>query len=75
MKLDNVRVEESSFDHNHEADSERQLMQKVVGNACKRRATEDLFERPRKVMRKKMTIEALEVLTETDICIINLRFS
>ena len=30
MKLNNGRVEESSFEHNHEADSERQLMGQVM---------------------------------------------
>ena len=58
--------EDCNLDHNHEADEPAQLTRQKVANACKRRAAEDEFERPGKIMRKVVTKEALETLTVAD---------
>jgi hypothetical protein len=52
---------------NHEADSERSLARQKISNAGKRKTTEDLFERPAKIIQRVMTTDALEVLMESDI--------
>ena len=66
MKLSSGVNIESRCEHNHEPDSARMLMRQKVANACKRRATEDIFDAPSKVMRREMTPEALLLLTESD---------
>lgn len=66
MKCNGGTVTDSNFNHNHPSDNGTRLMRQVVANACKRRAQDDVFERPSKIMRKEMTREALEVLTESD---------
>ena len=42
-------------------------MRQRVANGCKRKVTEDIFERPAKLMRREMPPEALRFLTEADI--------
>ena len=37
------------------------LMRQRVANACKRKATEDLYERPSKIIRREMNAEALQM--------------
>ena len=57
---------DKDLQHNHEADPPKVLMRQKIANACKRKAVDDLFERPSKVMRREMTADALEILTEAD---------
>lgn len=66
LKVRDDVVTEENLVHNHPADSKSRLLRQKIANACKRTATQDLFERPSKVMRKEMTCEALQVLTVAD---------
>ena len=67
MKIDESGdTAESNLEHNHSRDCASMLMRQKVANACKRKASDDIFERPSKIMRKEMTSAALEVLTESD---------
>ena len=68
MKIDSGgQTLEDSLNHNHGPDSEKSLMRQRVANGCKRRATQELFERPAKLIRLEMTADALAVLTEDDL--------
>ena len=67
FKVDGNRTIESYLTHDHPADDEHSLMCQKVSNACKRKATDDVFERPSKVMRRVLTADALEVLTDADL--------
>lgn len=67
MKIDAGNIVEEKYDHNHAADGASSLMRQKVANSCKRKATEELFDRPSKIMRKEIDKDALEVLTERDL--------
>jgi len=56
----------SDLHHNHPRDSLNSLTRQKVANACKRKAIEDIFERPSKIIRRKVTAGDLEVLNEED---------
>lgn len=64
MKVVVGRTLESDLQHNHSRDDN--LMRQAISNSCKRKATEDLYERPSKILCKEMTGSALEVLNEHD---------
>lgn len=66
MKVRSGRTLESDLHHNHPRDSDNRLMRQVVANACKRKAANDMFERPSKLMCREMSRAALEVLSEGD---------
>lgn len=53
--------------HNHDVCSPRSLERHVIRNACKRKATEDLHERPAKLIRKELTVIENENLHSRDI--------
>lgn len=67
MKIYAGNIIEENHNHNHDADSEGSLMRQKIANSCKRKATEELFDRPNKIMRKEIDKDALEVLTEADL--------
>jgi len=47
------RFLEGNVMHNHDADSENCLNRQILNNSVKRRAMEDLCERPRKQIHKE----------------------
>jgi hypothetical protein len=57
---------DSNLTHNHPADLPTRLIRQQVANACKRKAADDLFQRPSKLMRSEISSEALQLLTEND---------
>lgn len=65
MKMRNGHILEPDLHHNHPRDSENRLMRQMVAKR-KRKAADDMFERPSKVMCREMSATALEVLTEDD---------
>jgi len=52
--------------HIHKCNSSGCFLRQKTTNACKRKTTEDLFERPSKRMRREISSERLQVLTEGD---------
>jgi hypothetical protein len=52
--------------HNHVEDSEAILNRRILNNSVKRRAMEDLSERPRRLIRKELQIQDLDTLTYKD---------
>ena len=57
--------------HNHKADSEASLNRQVLNNYVKRKAMEDLCDRPRKLIHKELRSQYLDTLTYKDIRNIN----
>jgi len=57
--------------HNHDADSEDCLNRQILNNSVKRKAIEDLWERPRKLIHKELRSQDLDTLTCKDIRNIN----
>jgi len=53
--------------HNHDADSEACLNRQILNNSVKRKAIEDLRERPRKLIHKELRSQYLDILTYKDI--------
>ena len=49
--------------HNHDADSEACLNRQMLNNYVKRKAMEDLCERPRKLIHKELRSQYLDTLT------------
>ena len=49
--------------HNHKADSEACLNRQMLNNYVKRKAMEDLCERPRKLIHKELRSQYLDTLT------------
>jgi len=52
--------------HNHDADSEACLNLQILNNYVKRKAVEDLCERPRKLIHKELRSQFLDTLTYKD---------
>ena len=53
--------------HNHDADSEACLNRQILNNSVKRKAMEDLCERPRKLIHKELRSQYLDTVTYKDI--------
>ena len=53
--------------HNHDAGSEACLNRQILNNCVKRKATEDLCERPRKLIHRELRSQYLDTLTYKDI--------
>ena len=53
--------------HNRDADSEACLNRQIFNNSVKRKAMEDLCERPRKLIHKELRSQDLDTLTYKDI--------
>jgi len=49
--------------HKHDADSEACLNRQILNNSVKRKAKEDLCERPRKLIHKELRSQYLDTLT------------
>lgn len=61
-----LTISRSDLQHNHEADI-RKLHSKIISNACKRKAEEDISEKPSKVIRKHLSTNLPEALTFSDV--------
>lgn len=59
-------ITKKNDDHNHEAD-ERKVTRKVISNTCKRKAEEDISERPSKIICKTLASHLPPSITTTDI--------
>jgi hypothetical protein len=53
--------------HKHNADSEACLKRQILNNSVKRKAKEDLCERPRQLVHKELRSQYLDTLTYKDI--------
>ena len=53
--------------HNHEADSDACLNRQILNNSVKRKAMQDLCERPRKLIHEELLSQDLDTLTYKDI--------
>jgi hypothetical protein len=53
--------------HNHDADSEACITRQILNNSLKRKAMEDLCERPRKLIQEELRSQYLDTLTYNDI--------
>ena len=53
--------------HNHDAGSEASLNRQILNNSVKRKAMEDLCERPRKLIHEELRSQYLDVVTYKDI--------
>ena len=53
--------------YNHDADSEACLNRQILINSVKRKAMEDLCERPRKLIHEELRSQYLDVVTYKDI--------
>jgi len=53
--------------HNHDADSETCLNRQILNNYFKRKALEDLCERPRKLIHRELRSQYLYIVTYKDI--------
>ena len=53
--------------HSHDADSEACLNRQMLNNSVKRKAMEDLCERPRKLIHEELRSQYLNTVTYTDI--------
>jgi hypothetical protein len=53
--------------HNHDADSEACLNRQILNNSVKRKAMEDLCERPRKLIHRELRSRFLDTLSYKDI--------
>ncbi|CAG9822668.1 unnamed protein product [Phaedon cochleariae] len=62
-------VTRSDLTHNHEPD-ERSLQRKLVTTACKRKAQEDISEKPSKIIKSVLSTNLPEELISTDISLI-----
>ena len=62
-----ARFSSGDVRHNHEADSEACLNRQILNNSVKRKAMEDLCERPRKVIHEELLSQYLDTLTYKDI--------
>jgi hypothetical protein len=49
--------------HSHDADSEAYLNRQILNNSVKRKAIEDLCERPRKLIHEELRSQFLDTLT------------
>ena len=59
-------VSRSQLDHNHEQD-ERKLNRKVISTACKRKAVDDISEKPAKIIRRELDNQMPKTITTTDL--------
>lgn len=59
-------VTRSNLTHNHEADRSS-LQRKIVMTACKRKAQEDMSEKPSKILKSILSTDLPEKFTKTDI--------
>jgi len=66
LKIQDGQIIDEAHDHNHEPLPTSQLIRQKVMNGCKRRATEDIFDRPSKLIRRETRKEDLQVLNERD---------
>jgi hypothetical protein len=53
--------------HNHDAGSEACLNRQILNNSVKRKAVDDLCERPRKLIHEELRSQYLDTLTYKDI--------
>ena len=53
--------------HNHDKDSDASLNRQILNNSVKRKATEDLYERPRNMIHKELQSQDLNTVTCKDI--------
>jgi hypothetical protein len=53
--------------HNHDADNDACLNRQILNNSVKRKAMEDLCERPRKLIHKELRSQYLDTLTYKDV--------
>jgi len=53
--------------YNHDSDSEACLNRQILNNSVKRKAMEDLCERPRKLIHEELRSQYLDVVTYKDI--------
>jgi uncharacterized membrane protein YfhO len=58
---------DSNLNHSHEIESERKMMRQVIRNSVKRKAQEELCERPLKLIHLELNNKKTDFLTTTDI--------
>ncbi|KAF0686992.1 Uncharacterized protein FWK35_00038294, partial [Aphis craccivora] len=58
---------DSSLNHNHDLESEGKMMRQVIRNSVKRKAQEELCERPLKLIHLELKNKKTDSLTTTDI--------
>lgn len=62
-------VSRSQLEHSHEA-NESKLNRKIISSACKRKAVDDISEKPAKIIRQVLVSELPETIATTDIAYI-----
>lgn len=63
--LDSVVVTKHNVQHSHDA-NEKRLNRQILSESCKRKATEDLAEKPAKIIRQELQKSVPSSLTTTD---------
>jgi len=58
---------DSNLNHNHDLESEGKMMRQVIRNSVKRKAQEELCERPLKLIHLELKNKKTDFLTTTDI--------
>uniref|UniRef100_A0A8D8S8W3 FLYWCH-type domain-containing protein n=1 Tax=Cacopsylla melanoneura TaxID=428564 RepID=A0A8D8S8W3_9HEMI len=58
---------EKRLEHNHEPDNAQNLTRQKVSNAMKRKAIDDICERPSKILHKAVSSQDLQLLNQRDV--------
>jgi hypothetical protein len=59
-------IVEAFLEHNHESDSDQTLNRQKLSNSLKRKATEDICEKPSKLLHRELHSKHVDTLTVTD---------
>ena len=71
VKISNEIVIESKIDHNHEQPTEERLIKEKFNNSVKRKATENISDRTRKLINSELEEAEIDVLNSRDL--VNIR--
>lgn len=61
-----LTISRNDLVHNHERNQQK-LNRKIVSNSCKRKAQEDIAEKPSKIIRRALATNLPETITTTDV--------
>jgi hypothetical protein len=63
-------IVEAFLEHNHESDSDQTLNRQKLSNSLKRKATEDICEKPSKLLHRELHSKHVDTLTVTNVNLI-----
>ncbi|KAL4112342.1 hypothetical protein QTP88_016151 [Uroleucon formosanum] len=70
LKIDNNKIIESNTDHKHDKIDENISKRQALSNSLKRKAVEDVFAKPSKLIRRELKHGDISTLTNNDLSLI-----